>query len=166
MTVANVARLAVLLMLAVFAASAVGEVRDVYTFDSREQEQRFQTLIAELRCPKCQNQNIADSNAPISQDMRDAVYRMMSDGASNEEITNALVSRFGEFVRYRPEVDSRTILLWATPALVVFIGAVIVAMTVRRSGRADTAGADTLTDEEHARASRLLNDQDDNHHSS
>ncbi len=167
MTVAGVARVVFLLALVIASASAVGEVRDVYNFDSREQEQRFQTLIAELRCPKCQNQNIADSNAPISKDMRDEVYRMMSEeGASNEEITDALVSRFGEFVRYRPEVDSRTIMLWATPALVVFIGVVIVAMTVRRSGRADTAGADALTDEERARASRLLNDHDDNHHSS
>lgn len=166
MTSASFARIAVLSVLMIFSASVFGEVRDVYTFDSMEQEQRFQTLIAELRCPKCQNQNIADSNAPISKDMREAVYEMMSDGATNEEITNALVARFGEFVRYRPEVDSRTIMLWATPALVVFIGGIIVAITVRRSGRADTAGSDALTDEERARASRLLNDQEDNHHPS
>lgn len=167
MTVTGIARIAVLLILVISTAAAVGEVRDIHTFDSREQEQRFQSLIAELRCPKCQNQNIAESNAPISKDMRDEVYRMMSEeGASNEEITNALVARFGEFVRYRPEVDRRTILLWATPALVVFIGGVIVALSVRHSGRADTAGADALTDEERARASRLLNGQDDNPHSS
>jgi cytochrome c-type biogenesis protein CcmH len=155
------------MILIISTASAVGEVRDVHEFDSREQEQRFQNLIAELRCPKCQNQNIAESNAPISKDMRDEVYRMMSnEGASDEEITNALVARFGEFVRYRPEVDRRTIMLWATPALVVSIGVVIIVLSVRRSGRSASAGDDALTDEERARASRLLNDYEDNHHSS
>ena len=158
-------RVGVLLVLILSSASVAGQSRDVYQFDSREQEQRFQTLTAELRCPKCQNQNIADSNAPISKDMREAVHRMMLDGASDEEITNALVSRFGEFVRYKPEVDRRTIMLWATPALVVFIGIVIVAVTVRRSGRAKT-DADTLTDAERDRASKLLNDGDKNDHSS
>jgi cytochrome c-type biogenesis protein CcmH len=68
-------------------------------------------------------------------------------------------------VRYKPEVDSRTILLWATPALVVLIGLVIVALTIRRSGRAFTSG-DVLTDEERARAFRLLNDSDKRDHSS
>lgn len=158
-------RIGALLVLILSSASVAGQSRDVYQFDSREQEQRFQTLTAELRCPKCQNQNIADSNAPISKDMREAVYRMMTDGASNEEITNALVSRFGEFVRYKPEVDQRTLMLWATPALVVFIGIVIVALTVRRSGRVD-ANSDALTDEERTRAARLLNDRDKSDHSS
>jgi cytochrome c-type biogenesis protein CcmH len=91
---------------------------------------------------------------------------MSSEGASDEEITNALVSRFGEFVRYRPEVDRRTIMLWATPALVVSIGVVIIVLSVRRSGRTASAGDDALTDEERARASRLLKDYEDNHHSS
>lgn len=154
-----------MVLVALFSSPVVGETSDLYEFDSRQQEQRFQSLIAELRCPKCQNQNIADSNAPISKDMREAVYRMMMDGASDEEITNELVSRFGEFVRYKPEVDQRTIMLWATPALVVFIGVLIIVMTVRRSGRVDTT-TDTLSDEERARASRLLNDGDKNHHSS
>jgi cytochrome c-type biogenesis protein CcmH len=161
----RIIRIGALLVLILSLGSAAGQATDVYQFDSREREQRFQTLIAELRCPKCQNQNIADSNAPISKDMREAVYRMMSDGAGDEEITNALVSRFGEFVRYKPEVDQRTIMLWATPAIVVFIGIAIVVMTVRRSGRADPRG-DALTDEERARASRLLNDRDKNDHSS
>ena len=154
----------ILLGLLLSAGPSSAEVRDVYQFDTRAQEQRFQSLIAVLRCPKCQNQNIADSNAPISKDMRDAVYRMMQNGASDEEITNELVSRFGEFVRYKPEVDQRTILLWATPAIVVLIGVIIVVMTVRRSANSRQSEA-PLTDEERARAARLLNErnrQDDN----
>lgn len=153
------ARFVLLLILVISSASAVGQARDVYKFDSREMEQRFQNLTAELRCPKCQNQNIADSAAPISEDMRNEVYRMMRQGASDEEITSALVSRFGEFVRYKPKVNGRTIMLWTTPALVVFIGVLIVVMMVRRSGPKTTGGA--LSDKERARASRLLNDRNE-----
>ena len=93
-------------LFALTAGLAQAEVAAVYDFDTREQEVRYQNLIAELRCPKCQNQNIADSNAPISQDMRDEVYEMMQAGASNEEIVDALVARFGEFVRYKPELTA------------------------------------------------------------
>lgn len=143
------------LLLMAWGPSLMAEPTDVYSFDSRTEEQRFQTLISELRCPKCQNQNIADSNAPISKDMRDEVYQMMSEGARNEEIVDALVSRFGEFVRYKPEVDRRTILLWATPVIAVVVGFLVVAIIVmraRRNGESEPA----LTDEERARASRIL----------
>lgn len=143
------------LLMLVTAPTLMAEPRDVYSFDTRQEEQRFQELISELRCPKCQNQNIADSNAPISKDMRDEVYSMMSQGASNEEIVNALVGRFGEFVRYKPEVDRRTILLWATPAIVVFVGLLVVAGIVVRSRR-NSGNEPGLTDEERARASRIL----------
>lgn len=149
----------VALLLMASGASLMAEPNDVYSFDSRAEEQRFQTLISELRCPKCQNQNIADSNAPISKDMRDEVYLMMSEGARNEEIVDALVSRFGEFVRYKPEVDRRTILLWATPVIAVVVGFLVVAIIViraRRNGGSEPA----LTDEERARASRILAEDD------
>ena len=154
-------RIVYLMLVLLLSGAAAAEVADVYDFSDRAQEQRYQNLIAELRCPKCQNQNIADSNAPISKDMRDEVYRMMSDGASNEEIVGALVDRFGEFVRYKPEVDSRTILLWATPAIVVLGGLMVVAGIAIRSRR---AGQDepALTDEERARASRMLDGDDSN----
>lgn len=149
------------LLLMVFGPSLLAASGDVYSFDSREQEQRFQNLTSELRCPKCQNQNIADSNAPISQDMRDEVYRMMSEGASNDQIVDALVARFGEFVRYKPEVDSRTILLWATPVIAVVVGFLAVVVIVMR-GRRSSENEPALTDEERARASRILSDDDPN----
>lgn len=147
------------LLLVACGPSAMAATGDIYEFESREQEQRFQTLTSELRCPKCQNQNIADSNAPISEDMRDEVYRMMSEGASNEEIVDALVARFGEFVRYKPEVDRRTILLWATPVIAVAVGFLVVAVIVIRSRRGN-GNEPVLTDEERARASRILADDD------
>ncbi|NVD34427.1 cytochrome c-type biogenesis protein [Marinobacter lutaoensis] len=144
-----------LLVLLVGAVPAWADVADVYDFDSRAQEVRFQNLLAELRCPKCQNQNIADSHAPISQDMRDEVYRMMKAGASDEEIVDALVARFGEFVRYKPKLDSRTFLLWFTPAIAVFGGLLVVAGVVIRSRRRDRSEP-PLSPEERARAERIL----------
>jgi cytochrome c-type biogenesis protein CcmH len=150
--------LAALLLMA-FGPSSMAQSNDIYSFDSRAEEQRFQALISELRCPKCQNQNIADSNAPISEDMRDEVYQMMSEGASNEKIVDALVSRFGEFVRYKPEVDRRTILLWATPVIAVVVGFLVVAVIVLRARR-NGASESALTDEERARASRILAEDD------
>ncbi|MCK5865674.1 MAG: cytochrome c-type biogenesis protein CcmH [Marinobacter adhaerens] len=142
-----------------FAGIAAADVADVYDFEDRAEEQRYQNLISELRCPKCQNQNIADSNAPISKDMRDVVYRMMKDGASNEEIVESLVGRFGEFVRYKPELDSRTFLLWATPAIAVFGGVLVVAGVVIRSRRAGPSGP-ALSTEEKARVDKMLAEQD------
>ncbi|MGM0767172.1 MAG: cytochrome c-type biogenesis protein [Pseudomonadota bacterium] len=138
---------------------AVADEANVQGFDSLQEEQRYRELISELRCPKCQNQNIADSNAPISKDMRDAVYRMMEDGASDEAIVGALVDRFGEFVRYNPGVDRRTFLLWATPAIAVGTGLLVVAGIVIRSRRRGEPNA-ALTAEERSRVDQLLADED------
>lgn len=111
-----------------------------YPLDSVTERERFNTLTSELRCPKCQNQSIADSNAPIASDMRAEVHRLVQQGESNEAIMEAMTSRFGEFVRYKPELDQRTFLLWFTPLIVVVIGAAAVALVVIRSRR---AGSDT-----------------------
>ncbi|WP_339753690.1 cytochrome c-type biogenesis protein [uncultured Marinobacter sp.] len=154
-------RIVFLALVVLISGVATGDVADVYDFEDRAQEQRYQNLIAELRCPKCQNQNIADSNAPIARDMRDEVYRMMKDGAGNEEIVESLVGRFGEFVRYKPEFDSRTFLLWATPVITVFGGLLAVAVVIIRSRRAGAEGS-VLSVEEKARVDRMLADKEQN----
>jgi len=151
--------LAITLVLPVWAAAQQENPAAVYEFDSRSQEVRFQNLLEELRCPKCQNQNIIDSNAPISKDMRERVYLMMQEGASNEEITNSLVARFGEFVRYKPKLESRTLLLWATPVLAVLIGVLVVVGVFIRSRRHGAQAAE-LSDEEREKASRALSNYD------
>ncbi|MGO1748757.1 MAG: cytochrome c-type biogenesis protein [Marinobacter sp.] len=140
---------------------SVADVAAVYDFESRSEEQRYQNLIAELRCPKCQNQNIADSNSPISKDMRNAVYQMMLDGDSNDEIVASLVGRFGEFVKYKPDFDSRTFMLWATPAIAVLGGFLLVLGVVVRSRRAGTA-APELSAEEQARIDKMLAERNQN----
>ncbi|WP_458576133.1 cytochrome c-type biogenesis protein [Aliamphritea spongicola] len=89
---------------------------DTYEFKDDLTRERFQALSAELRCPKCQNQNIADSNSPIAKDLRDELYRMLDSGASDTAIVDFMVTRYGEFVLYRPRVSSQTYLLWYAPA--------------------------------------------------
>ncbi len=145
---------ALLLPLAAVATS------EVYPFDSAADQERFRTLISELRCPKCQNQNIADSNAPIARDMRDEVYRMLQQGATNQQVTDALVGRFGEFVLYKPQFDQRTALLWATPLIAVLGGVLVVIGIVIRGRRRDPSES-SLSDAERRRAEQLLEDRDD-----
>jgi len=88
---------------------------DTYSFGSEENRQQFSLLTAELRCPKCQNQNLSDSNSPIASDMRREIHRMVEEGQSNEQVVDFMVARYGDFVRYRPKRDSTTAFLWYGP---------------------------------------------------
>lgn len=99
-------------------------VIETYNFSDPELEARYHRLSQELRCPKCQNQNIADSNAPISRDLRALLHRKLEEGASDEEILDFMVARYGEFVRYRPAVDENTAVLWYAPFVLIAVGAV------------------------------------------
>lgn len=144
------------LLLSLGAVAAI----DTHQFDSEEERQRFRTLTAELRCPKCQNQNIADSDAPIANDLRAEIFRMLKEGSSNGEIVDHLVLRYGEFVRYQPPLNTATVLLWFGPALLLLGGLVMLLVIVRRRRALDVQHDDTLTPEERARLSSLLDKQD------
>ena len=111
---------------------------DIYQFETPEQEQRFRVLLDELRCPKCQNQSLADSDAGIAQDMRARVEIMIKEGKSNDEIVDYFVARYGNFVSYRPPVTPTTSILWLAPLLLLGSGAVIIVLLLRRaSARVD-----------------------------
>ena len=111
---------------------------DIYQFETPEQEQRFRVLLDELRCPKCQNQSLADSDAGIAQDMRARVEIMVKEGKSNDEIVDYFVARYGDFVSYRPPVTPTTSILWLAPLLLLGSGAVIIVLLLRRaSARVD-----------------------------
>jgi len=114
-------------------ASVAQGAIDARDFPSEEARARFDTLVEELRCPKCQNQNIAASNAPIALDMRDEVYRRILAGESDQEIVAALVERFGDFVRYRPALEPRTWPLWFGPAIAILVGLLVAVIIVRRA---------------------------------
>ena len=131
-------------------AQSVFEPRD---FTSPENEQRYRSLVAELRCLVCQNQNIADSNADLASDLRREVYRMVEDGQSAEEIAGFMVARYGEFVRYRPAIRGETLLLWAGPFVFAAAGLTVLFLHLRRSRR---EGAAPLDDEARERVRRII----------
>ena len=104
-------------------------------FDSPEQQERFNKLTEELRCLVCQNQNLADSDAPLAHDLRDEIYKMMQSGKSNDQIKTFLVERYGDFVLYRPQVKGNTLILWLAPALLLIGGATVIGVNVNRRKR-------------------------------
>ncbi len=93
-----------------------------YQFATSEQEKRFETLTSELRCLVCQNQSLADSNASIAVDLRGQIYLKILRGESNKEIINYLVSRYGDFILYRPRFTWLTVGLWLGPFLLLIAG--------------------------------------------
>jgi cytochrome c-type biogenesis protein CcmH len=123
-----------LLALLLCALSALAAAQ-VLTFRDEAEESRFRALTTQLRCVMCQNQSLADSNAPIAQDLRAEVLRLMRDGKSDDEIKQYLVERYTEFVLYKPKVEPTTWLLWFGPALVILAGAGVIAGIVRRKAK-------------------------------
>lgn len=124
---------------------------DTYEFSTQAERERYRTLVEELRCPKCQNQNIADSDAPIAMDMRDEIFKKLEQGESNEQIVEFLVDRYGDFVRYKPPVNKNTLILWYGPYAFLAFGFLMVAVIVlrrRRSVRAEHDQQQLSSDEE------------------
>ncbi|GAB3383549.1 cytochrome c-type biogenesis protein [Lysobacter fragariae] len=115
-------------------------------FTDTAEEHRFQHLVAELRCVMCQNQSLADSNAQIARNLRHEVLELMRQGKSDGEIKQFLVARYGEFVLYRPQVESKTWLLWFGPALLLLAGGVLVGRIVR--ARSASAATSTINDDD------------------
>ena len=127
-----------LVLLIPLASLNANAVIETYEFSTPEHEVRYKALSQELRCPKCQNQNIADSNAPISRDLRAIVHEQLEAGASDEEIIVYLVDRYGEFVRYRPGVDNNTVWLWSAPLILLLMALTVVWLQIRGDRKAST----------------------------
>jgi cytochrome c-type biogenesis protein CcmH len=117
-----------------------------------QQEARYRVLVQELRCLVCQNQSIADSNAPLAEDLREQVRAQLIAGKSDSEITGYLTARYGDFVLYRPPFKRSTALLWLAPALLVLLG---VAMALRTALRRRAPVAAPI---DQAKLKRLLED--------
>ena len=126
---------------------------ETYAFDTPAQEQRYKDLIDELRCLVCQNQNLADSDAELAQDLRRKTYEMVEAGKGDQEILDYMVQRYGDFVLYRPPLKGTTVALWVGPFLIlaVGVGVLIRVITRRRAETLETDDAAAL-----ARVERLL----------
>ena len=114
-------------------------------------ERRVNDLAHELRCLVCQNQTIADSNAPLAQDLRNQIREQLQDGKSEREVIDFMVARYGDFVLYRPPFKATTVTLWAGPFVLLALGAWLVVRRVRKK-----APPPELTEAERRRAAQLL----------
>lgn len=147
-----------LLMLAVFNMSIVhASPVDTYEFKDEITKVRFNALNKELRCPKCQNQNLADSNSPIAADLRREVYDLLEQGKADIEIVNFMVARYGEFVLYRPRVFSLTYILWFGPIFLILIGVAVVVMVIRR--KPPEQADETLSADQQSKLDNILKDK-------
>jgi cytochrome c-type biogenesis protein CcmH len=124
--------------------------------DNPQVEARLKTLAVELRCLVCQNQTLADSHAPLAEDLRREVREMIAKDMSDKEITDFLVQRYGDFVLYRPPWKASTTLLWLGPFLLLIAGATGLVFALRR--RQKKLADVTLSEEEHNRVAQLLSE--------
>ncbi|HWF60933.1 MAG TPA: cytochrome c-type biogenesis protein [Nitrospira sp.] len=129
-----------------------GEARPLA--DDPAAEARLKHLAVELRCLVCQNQTLADSNAPLAEDLRREVREMIAKDMSDKDIIDFLVARYGDFVLYRPPLKATTTLLWVGPFVLLTVGATALIITLRR--RAHKVVDVPVTDEEHRRVEQLL----------
>ena len=129
-----------LLILGSFSTSAVILL---YQFTDPVKEERFNVLIKELRCPKCQNNNLSDSNAPLSVDLKDIIYEKIQAGESDNEIISFLKERYGDFISYRPPVRPSTWLIWFGPFAVLLLGGVLIFRFVSARQKHETKAVKT-----------------------
>ncbi|HHQ6601706.1 TPA: cytochrome c-type biogenesis protein [Serratia fonticola] len=150
-------RLITLLVAALLSWSAAAAI-DTYKFNSVEQEQQYRELTEQLRCPKCQNNSIADSNAIIAADMRTKVYELMMQGQDKQQVIDYMVARYGNFVTYEPPLTPATLILWVGPLLFVLIGGAVVILRThqRRAGVVN----EEFSEQEQQRLAALLKETD------
>lgn len=132
----------------------------VYQFDSPQQEAQYQALINDFRCPTCQNQNLAGSDAPIAQDLKQKTYEMVKEGRSDSEIRSYMAERYGDFISYKPPVRPSTWILWFFPPVLLVVLLVVWLYRGRKKARSTlqyTEQAVPLSDDEERQLALLLN---------
>lgn len=130
----------------------------VYEFDSPAQEAQYQALIEDFRCPTCQNQNLAGSDAPIAQDLKQKTYELVKEGKSDSEIRAFMFERYGDFISYKPPVRPSTWILWFFPPILLVVG-LLGWVYKNRKKQAQTLTRDSataLSTDEEARLNALL----------
>jgi len=114
--------LAALLLVLLSSVFSIGlKAQEVLQFDNDAQRQLYQQLTAELRCPQCQNQNIADSHAVVAVDMREKTYQLIREGKDRQQVLDYMINRYGDFVHYLPPVNRYTLWLWLLPLLMLVV---------------------------------------------
>jgi len=129
---------------------------EIHQFKTPEQEARYKHLTTTLRCLVCQNENLADSNATLARQLRAQIFKMLNDGASDKQIVDYMVSRYGNFVLYNPPLIPSTYLLWIGPFILLLFGIIIMQIVIRRN-RTQKRVIDSDT---YNKASALLTDEE------
>jgi len=130
---------------------------DLYEFDTASQEERYFELSEVLRCPKCQNQNLAGSNSQIAEDLRRELHRLLIDGKTDQEIKDHMIERYGDFVLYKPPLVASTLVLWLLPITLLLIGFWGIASVVR-TRRKKAQEKSVLSAEEKGKLDEILSD--------
>jgi cytochrome c-type biogenesis protein CcmH len=120
-----------LLVVSLLMPFAVVAIDTGQAFEDPELQARYEKIIDEVRCLKCQNQTIKDSNAFLAGDLRREIRRMLTEGKTDAEIFDFLVLRYGEFALYRPRMSGKTLVLWLAPAILLLVGGVVVVRVMR-----------------------------------
>ena len=121
------------LIFLLFSVNAIAEMVDTFEFQNQADRTRAVELAKSLRCPQCQNQNLVESNSPIAYDLRIEVYNMVNEGKTNQQIIDAMTSRFGNFVNYKPPFQWNTALLWLLPAGLLLVAFGVIWVSSRGS---------------------------------
>ena len=145
-----------LLLSVLWLSSATAGPVETFQFKDEATKLRFQLLSKELRCPKCQNQNLADSNSKIAVDLRKNLYNLLQEGKSDQEIIDFMVYRYGDFVLYRPQLKKQTYILWFGP-IAIILGFAIGLVFVLRKRSKSKANEANLSTEEQANLDDILN---------
>jgi cytochrome c-type biogenesis protein CcmH len=147
-------------MVSPWGAAVASEINEAALAADPVAEKRLQKLSEELRCLVCQNQTIADSNAELAQDLRREVRAMIKDGKSDQQIIDFMVTRYGDFVLYRPPFKGITLLLWGGPATLLVLGLILLVRYQRRRAIRVAAADQPLSADEAGRAEALLKELD------
>ncbi|OON39092.1 cytochrome c-type biogenesis protein CcmH [Izhakiella australiensis] len=148
--------LIVLMLTSLVSVSALAAI-DARHFSSAQQEEQYRQLTQSLRCPKCQNNNIADSNAMIASDMRLKVYQLLQQGKTPQQVREYMIARYGNFVSYQPPLEFSTLILWAGPLFFLLAGGGMIVLRGRRMRRSQLET--TLDAEQQRRLDKLLSNR-------
>lgn len=136
---------------------------EVEPLSTPELQARYHVLIEEMRCPKCQNQNLAGSDSMVAADLRREIRRLLEEGFSDQEVNDYMVARYGDFVLYRPPVQRNTLALWLAPGIFAALGllSMVIIVVRSRSGRggSQASEASELSADEQQRLAQLLGEE-------
>ncbi|MFB2781522.1 heme lyase NrfEFG subunit NrfF [Shewanella mangrovisoli] len=147
-----------LVLLLSMATAAMATPVDTYEFKSPENQKRGLSLAHELRCPQCQNQNLIDSNSPVARDLRLEVYKMVDEGKGDDEIIEFMTSRYGEFVLYKPKMETKTYILWLGPVGLLLLGLIIGFIFIRKQRIGGSTEAEISAEDQKALDALLKRD--------